>query len=154
MKTVKPFLSEKATFTQKIALIDNDKIVRSDNDTARVLNTFFSNVVSDLKIPEYSNCDALAENIQEPVLKAIVKYRNHPSILTTGKLCKRNPQFSFRCVDKDEISKEILNLDASKARQHSHIPPRIMECMKESKEYADIFTDFLHFSFNNSIHSY
>ena len=88
----------------------------------------------------------MAGNIQEPVLKAIVKYRNHTSILTIGEVCKKNPQFSFRCVDKDEILKEILNLDASKACQDSDIPSRII------KENADIFTDILHSSFNSLIY--
>ena len=88
----------------------------------------------------------MAEEIQEPVLKAIVKYRNHRSILTIGEVWKKNPQFSFRCVDKDEILKEILNLDASKACQDSDIPPRII------KENADIFTYILHSRFNNSIY--
>ena len=55
-------------------------------------------------------------NIQETVLKAIVKYRNHPSRLTIGEVCKKNPQFFVRGVDKVEILKEILNLGASKAR--------------------------------------
>ena len=45
----------------------------------------FSNTVSDSNIPDYNNSDALAENIPEPVLKAIVKYRNHPNILTMQK---------------------------------------------------------------------
>ena len=45
----------------------------------------------------------MAENIQVPLSKAIVKYRNHPSILTIGEVCKKNSQFSFRCVDKDEF---------------------------------------------------
>ena len=56
-----------------------------------------------LKIPDYNNCDPMAENIQVPLSKAIVKYRNHPSILTIGQVCKKNSQFSFRCVDKDEF---------------------------------------------------
>ena len=88
----------------------------------------------------------MVENIQKPVLKAIGKYRNHPSILNIEEVCKKNPRFSFRCVDKNEILKEILNLDASKACQDSDIPSRI------SKKNADIFTDFLHSSFNNSIY--
>ena len=145
-KTIKPFLSNKVTSTQKIILIENYKIVKNENGTARVLDTFFSNILCDPKIPDYNNCNPMAENIQEPVLKAIVKYRNHPSILTIGEVCKKNPQFSFRCVDKDEILKEILNLDASKACQDSDIPSRII------KENADIFTDILHSSFNNSIY--
>ena len=44
-KTVKPFLSDKLTSTQKIILIDNDKIVKSNDDAARLLNTFFSNIL-------------------------------------------------------------------------------------------------------------
>ena len=45
-KTLKTFLLDKATSTQKITLIDNDKIAKNDGDIAGVLNTFFS----DLKI--------------------------------------------------------------------------------------------------------
>ena len=71
-------------------VIDNDKIVESDDNTDRVLNTFFSNIVSDLNYnynnTDYNNYDLMVENIQEPVLKAIVKYRNHPSILTLGSM--------------------------------------------------------------------
>ena len=48
--------------------------------------------VNDFKIPDYNNCDPFAENIQEHVLKAIVKYKNHPSILTIGEVYKKNPE--------------------------------------------------------------
>ena len=93
MKTLKPFALDKATFTQKITLVDNDKIVKND-DLARVLNTCFSNIVSDLKVPDYNNCNPLAENIQEPVLKTIVKDGNHPSIgEVKEKYAKRIPTF-------------------------------------------------------------
>ena len=57
-----------------------------------------------------------------------------------------NPQIYFRCINKDESLKEILNLDILKACQDSDIPSRII------KENADIFTDILHPSFNNSIY--
>ena len=80
-------------------VIDNDKIVESDDNTDRVLNTFFSNIVSDLNYnynnTDYNNYDLMIENIQEPVLKAIVKYRNHPSILTLGEVCKQNHSIFF-----------------------------------------------------------
>ena len=121
------------------------KFVKNDDDTARVFNTFYSNIVSYLKIPDYNNCDPLVENIQELVLKVIEKYRNHPSILTIRGVRKKNPRISFRCVDTGEILKETLNLDASKACQDLDIPSRII------KENVDIFTDFLHSSCNNSI---
>ena len=48
-KTVKLFQSNKETSTQRITLIENDKIIKNDNDTGRVLNTFFSTIVRDLR---------------------------------------------------------------------------------------------------------
>ena len=35
-KTVKPFLSKKVTYTRKIILVDNDRIVKKYDETARV----------------------------------------------------------------------------------------------------------------------
>ena len=54
--------------SQEITLIDNEEILKNDDEAARVLNTFFSNIVSGLKILDYSNCDPLVESIEEPVL--------------------------------------------------------------------------------------
>ena len=59
---------------------------------------------------------------------------------------QKEPQFSFRFVDKDEFLKEILNSDVSKACQDSDIPSRII------KQNADVFTDILPSSFNNLIY--
>ena len=48
-KTIKPFLSDKTTSTQKITLVGKEEIIMSDDNTAKVLNSFFSNTVSNLK---------------------------------------------------------------------------------------------------------
>ena len=53
-KTVKPFLSDKIVSTERITLIDNGEVVATEQDTSNVLNTFFSNIVANLKIPEYA----------------------------------------------------------------------------------------------------
>ena len=68
--------------------------------------------------------------------------------MAIGEVCKRNPQFSFRCVNKDEILKEILDLDVKRFKSLSGFGYPI----KNFKEDAYTFTDFLHFSFNNSIY--
>ena len=73
--------------TERITLIDNGKIVTTEQDTAIVLNTFFSNVVTNLNITKYTDYDPIANNISDPILKVIVRYRIHPSILTIGKVC-------------------------------------------------------------------
>ena len=48
-------------------------------------------------------------------------------------------------VDKEQILKEILSLESTKASQDTDIPTKII------KDNADIFSDFLPSDFNNSI---
>ena len=52
-KTVE-ILSDKITSKEKITLIEENEIVSNDESTAQVLNTFFSNIVGSLNIPEYA----------------------------------------------------------------------------------------------------
>ena len=111
------------------------------------MNTFFSNIVSNLKIEGYSNCDPLANNIRDPVLKYIVKHRNHPSKLAIGEVYNKNRKlpFSFSKIHRDEILSDILKLETSKAFQATDIPTKIV------KENADIFANVLVSNFNDSI---
>ena len=46
------------------------------------------------------NCDSLAENIDDPTLKAIAEWRNHPSILAIASEYKNRANFSFNCFGK------------------------------------------------------
>ena len=61
-----------------------------DDNTAEFFNTFFSNIESNLMSEGYSNCNPLANNIKDPVLKCRVKYRNHPSIFAIGEVYNKN----------------------------------------------------------------
>ena len=128
-KTIKPFLSHKIVSREKVTLIEEDEIVESDINTAQILNTFFSNIISNLKIIEYVNCDPISDNINDLVIKSSVKYCNHPSILKIGKVCNRKQcsPFSFSHVDKEEISKEILSLDSARVSQDTDIPTKIVK---------------------------
>ena len=47
------FLSNKIVSREKLTLMEEDEIVENDINTAQILNTFFSNFVSNLKIAEY-----------------------------------------------------------------------------------------------------
>ena len=94
-KTIKPFLSNKIVSREKVTLIEEDEIIESDINTAQILNTSFSNIVSNLKIAEYANCDPISDNINDPVIKSTVKYRNHSSILKIGEVCNRKQCYLF-----------------------------------------------------------
>ena len=58
------------------------------------LKNLFANAVKNLNIANHENCDSLAENIYHPTLKAIVKWRNHPSILVIASEYKNRANFS------------------------------------------------------------
>ena len=71
-----------------MTLIDKEEIIVGDSDTAKVLNSFFYNIDSNLNIAEYFNCEPHANNISDPVLKFAVRYRNHPSSKSTQQTAK------------------------------------------------------------------
>ena len=130
---VKPLLSNKIISNEKITIVEGDKIIRSDKETAKVLNEFFANVVTNLNIPQFNQIDRTSENIRDPVIKAIVKYRAHPSIIAIKENCTSKSNFNFSFVEKVDILKEIKMLQSNKATQNTDIPTKLI------KDNADIF---------------
>ena len=84
------------------------------------------------------------EQIEDPVLRVIERYKNHPSILAINAKFM-GKQFSFQPFPKSEIKKEILNLDNSTACQESDILTKVV------KANSDIFADILYEVFNRSL---
>ena len=76
-----------------------------------------------------------------------MKYTNHPSILTIGKVCKERSTspFSFSEVCKEEILRDILHLGPSKTCQGTDVLTRVI------KENADMFAKFQNSNFNESV---
>ena len=70
--------------------------------------------------------DTICENIIDPFLKAIDRYRHHPSILAIKKFCNSKSHFLFKNVQKEEILKELNNLKINKATQNTDIPTKII----------------------------
>ena len=93
---------------------------------AKELNSFFSSVVKNLNIPNCEGCD----NIEHPTLKAIVKWRNHPSTLTIISEHENMPKFSFNFVSKEHVLEEMQMFDSSKAIQESDVPVKEVWCNK------------------------
>ena len=101
-KTVKPFLSNKVQSSERINLTEeNDSLVTDCGKVAKELNSFVSFVVKNLNIPNYEDCDPFSNNIDLPTLKAIVKWRKHPSILTITSDYENTPKFPFNFVRKN-----------------------------------------------------
>ena len=71
----------------------------------------------------------------DPTLKAIFKYKDHPSILAIQSNCEKET-FPFSGVNNEDIKKGHTQIDKNKASQHSDFLTKIM------KKSLDIFADF------------
>ena len=91
--------------------------------------------------------DPICENINDPLLKVIVRYRNPSSIVAIKKFCNSKFHFSFKNVPKEEIFKELNNLNINKATENTDISTKII------KENFDIFGDFIFSNLNCCINT-
>ena len=105
-KTIKPPSSDKSVSRDRLNLIAKDEIVKSESETAKSLNKLFSNIVKNLGIPVYDDFDPIIENMKDPVYKAILKYKNHPSILEIKDI-RENSIFCFKEITIEGIEKKI-----------------------------------------------
>ena len=131
-KTVKPLLCDKSVSRDKINLTEIEKMLTSESETAETLNNLFFNIVKKLNIPKFNSSNSVTKNIKDSVFKAILKYKNHYSILSIQKYSK-NKTFHLEEVSIVEVKKEIPKLDKTKASQKTDIPTRII------KKNIDIF---------------
>ena len=115
----------------------------SDQKIAEGFNSFFSSVISDLNLHQNNDILVDTKEIEDPILKAIIKFSKHPSILKINNLKKEC--FSFEIVSIEAIESEILNLNISKSCQDSDIPTKII------KENADMFGNILFHNFNGCL---
>ena len=104
----------------------------------------FSNAVKNLKIPRFINTNPLTERLTDPTVKAILKYKNHPSIVAIGN-ANIDSHFHLNEVSVEEVYKEIIKLSPRKSAQSTDIPIRVR------MENADIFAYYTWGFFNEFI---
>ena len=101
----------------------------------------FSNPVKDFGIPPV----VLREELTDPVLEAINKYKDHPSIKKINQVTSNINSFSFSHTTPKDIELAIESLNNREACPNSNIPPKII------KENLDIFSMKLYKDFNQAI---
>ena len=135
---------EKNSRSKKITLVEDNSILENNDKIAETFNNFFISAASNLNIPSFVDTLVEIDHIEDPILRIIKQYKNHPSVVAINEK-KLNKQFSFKYIPKSDIKKEILNLDVSKASQDSDIPTKII------KVNTDIFAEVLYNVFNRSL---
>ena len=131
----------------RINLSEKGEPVKTELETPEVLQKFFSNITNNLGIVKYPKCKSFVDNIEDQILRAILKYKNHASIIAIQNKFKGGDVFYFKELEKKEIQKEIHKLKNNKAAQHSEFPPKLLRAT------LHIFRDFLYVSINSPIKS-
>ena len=122
-KVVQPLFSDKSMCGDKINLTENGKwrqkkYSRSIKQLFLKYSEDISQDSSGLKLWFYCTKYSTSN------FKAIVKYKNHPSILTNQSKCKGKNKFSFIEVTTQDIEKYIFYLETKKSYQASDIPTK------------------------------
>ena len=123
-------------------MIENEKLVSNNIKVANCLNYFFSNIVKNLEIPKYEVKDNFHQNMESPALKAVFKYRNHPSIISISYSFRQASSFNFSCIDKSTVLKEIRSLSITKTSRDTDLPLKVL------KENTDYSAEFICIQFN------
>ena len=111
-KTAKPFLSDKTVKFPTVTLFEKSEIISNQEKIAETFNTFFTDIVSSLKIPPYQDAD-FARGIVggDPITFILKKYKNHSSIIVINIFCHENKSFNFETIKREYILKKIKSLD-------------------------------------------
>ena len=137
-KTVKPLLSDKTNFHNKIKIVKDDKIVEKDKEVAEEFSKKFSNAINDLDISFEWEPAETSEVIADPIARAIAKYANHPSILKIKEKIKNPTNFEFRSISENEVEKIISKFDIKKGTAFNSISGKILK--EYSSQYYDVIT--------------
>ena len=145
-KQVKPFFSDKTPSNGNIMLSEGNEIIRNPSICAEIFNNFFIDSIENLGIDRnlHINC---TNNFNDPIEKAIKKFKNHPSILRILQEGYSDNNFSFNPICESNMQNIINNIDSSKSYQKENIPPKIL------KDNVDICTMVLSSDFNKCIYN-
>ena len=65
---------DKINTNQQITLVEKDEIISESSKVTETMNTYFSNIVELLEIPENDDIINNADDIEDSVERAIIKY--------------------------------------------------------------------------------
>ena len=130
-KTVKPLFTDKRVNHDRILLAEENGTISDNYEISEKLNSFFADIVKNLNIPQYEDQSVNNNNIDDPILRAKEKFKNHQSVqLIKCHYENKNSTISFNNITHTEIEKELNKLDLSQASPNSDIPTKIVNILK------------------------
>ena len=114
-KTVKPAFTDEVKAQEAITIIDEGNIISEDRKIANIFKNFFANAVEELNINRNLPCLTPVDNEMDPIMKACVKFQNHPSVLKIKEMHTPTSQFKFNYIS---IEKWYTKSIPSKVLRH------------------------------------
>ena len=136
-KMVKPLLSDKNNPHSKIKIVKDNRIIETDKEVAEEFNDKFSNVINDLNISFQWEPLVVTSEV-DPILKAIAKYQNHPSILKIKENIPNPEIIEFKPISEEEVRGIISKFNTKKGTAFKSIPGKILK--EYCADYYDIMT--------------
>ena len=97
------------------------------------------------------NFETVVGNDNEPILRYISKFKNHPSIKATKCRKKEEQTFNFNYVSYEEVLNKVTKLHTPKTIQQNDIPTKISDICYTFEVFARHFHESIIFSMENSI---
>ena len=113
MKTL--FKEKGSEVSDKVVLLEKDKILRDDSEVAKEFHSYFNSIVS-IVIPS-----------SEPIDKSMMKFQLHPSVVLIKSKINTSNNFSFTEIETDDADKGIRSLNSKKSSTQNDIPAKTLK---------------------------
>ena len=113
--------------SRKIILVENGELLSNDKRISECFNEYFINVTDTLNIIKHDNISDISRTI-DPIVDAISKYAQHPSILLIREHTAYSEPFRYSPVYALDVLNEINALYTGK-KSSGPIPPNMLKCV-------------------------
>ena len=143
---VKPVFGNKVTTKSNITLIEDQKVVTSEIELAKIFNKYSVDIVPKLgiKLVVFSPNNDLDTGNLSAIIK---KYKSHSSIIAIEKYMKGlgEKSFNFSKATNDIVLRNIQKLNTKKASQLNDVPTKYI------KKFNDVFTPVITDDYNDCV---
>ena len=134
---VGPLFSDKTQTFDTITLVENENVITGHNEISEQFIDYFGNAIKNLNIEMDPDLLSHCEDISDPVLKAIKKCENHPSIKSIKEKVPITQIFSLKKITEKEITELVGNLILKKQVKKVIFQPK---SSKKTKTFLQKFS--------------
>ena len=126
-KAVKPIFSVKVNYRKANFLVENDETITGDAKIADIFNEYFVNIVKEIASSNNQAFLSDTNGIGNRIVKAIEKYKYHPSRMHIKQHNVVREKFNFRETSIDEVVHQLIILNTGKAAPIDSTPAKILK---------------------------